>query len=51
MSNKLELTKENIEIVDKRCEEVLKYILPNYKKLTIQEYENAMEALRTIAFG
>jgi hypothetical protein len=40
------------KIVEERCKEVLKYLFPNYEKeMTIKRYNNAMDALRSIAFG
>ena len=41
----------SIEIVEERCKSVLEYLFPNYEKMTARQYNNAMEALRSIAFG
>ena len=42
----------SIEIVEERCKSVLEYLFPNYEiEMTARQYNNAMEALRSIAFG
>jgi len=42
----------SIEIVEERCKNVLEYLFPNYEReMTARQYNNAMEALRSIAFG
>jgi len=43
----------SIELVEQRCKSVLKYLFgPNYEReMTAKQYNNAMEALRSIAFG
>jgi hypothetical protein len=42
----------SIELVEQRCKSVLKYLFPNYEtEMTAKQYNNAMEALRSIAFG
>ena len=42
----------SIEIVEQRCKSVLEYLFPNYEReMTARQYNNAMEALRSIAFG
>jgi hypothetical protein len=42
----------SIEIVEERCKSVLEYLFPNYEReMTARQYNNAMEALRSIAFG
>ena len=42
----------NKDLVEQRCKSVLKYFFPNYERqLTVKQYNNAMEALRSIAFG
>ena len=42
----------SIEIVEERCKSVLQYLFPNYEReMTARQYNNAMEALRSIAFG
>ena len=39
-------------LVEERCKYVLKYLFPNYERqMTKKQYNNAMEALRSIAFG
>lgn len=38
--------------IDERSKSVLKYLFPNYEQeMTVSQYNNAMEALRSIAFG
>ena len=42
----------SIEIVEERCKSVLEYLFPNYEiEMTARQYNNAMKALRSIAFG
>jgi hypothetical protein len=42
----------SIEIVEERCKSVLEYLFPNYEiEMTARQYNNAMEALRSISFG
>ena len=42
----------SIELVEERCKSVLGYLFPNYEtEMTAQQYNNAMEALKSIAFG
>lgn len=39
-------------LVDERCKSVLEYLIPNHERvMTARQYNNAMEALRSIAFG
>lgn len=40
------------DLVEQRCKSVLEYLYPNYEiQMTVKQYNNAMEALRSIAFG
>jgi hypothetical protein len=40
------------DLVEQRCKRVLEYLFPNYEReMTAKQYNNAMEALRSIAFG
>jgi hypothetical protein len=40
------------ELLDERCKTVLKYFFPNYENLmSARQFNNAMEALRSIALG
>lgn len=40
------------DLVEQRCKSVLEYLFPNYERqMTTKQYNNAMEALRSIAFG
>ncbi len=40
------------DLVEQRCKSVLEYLFPNYERqMTAKQYNNAMEALRSIAFG
>lgn len=40
------------DLVEQRCKSVLEYFFPNYERqMTAKQYNNAMEALRSIAFG
>lgn len=40
------------DLVEQRCKSVLEYLFPNYERqMTAKQYTNAMEALRSIAFG
>lgn len=62
MKNKVENEQLNIlavsgssldkDLVEQRCKSVLEYLFPNYERqMTAKQYNNAMEALRSIAFG
>ena len=40
------------DLVEQRCKSVLEYLFPNYERqMTTKQYNNAMEALRSIALG
>ena len=40
------------DLVEQRCKSVLEYLFPNYERqMTAKQYNNAIEALRSIAFG
>lgn len=39
------------EIIEERCKTVLKYLFPNYTEMSVRQYQNAMEALRSIHYG
>lgn len=40
------------DLVEQRCKSVLEYLFPNYEgQMTVKQYNNAMEVLRSIAFG
>jgi len=42
----------NKDLVEQRCKSVLEYLFPNYERqMTAKQYNNAMESLRSIAFG
>ena len=50
--NIADVSGSSIEIVEQRCKSVLEYFFPNYEReMTARQYNNAMEALKSIAFG
>lgn len=36
-------------VLQQRCEQVLAYLIPDYKEMTLTQYENAITSLKTIA--
>lgn len=45
-------TSLDVDLVEQRCVLVLKYLFPEYEtEMTAKQYKNAMDALRSIAFG
>lgn len=59
MSKETQKTELNIPVVsgslleiEDRCKKVLEYLFPNYEReMTARQYNNAMEALKSIAYG
>lgn len=39
------------DIIEERCHSVLRYLYPNYKRMSIRQYNNAFDALKTIYYG
>lgn len=44
---------ENItnDVIEERCHSVLKYLFPDYRRMTLRQYNNAFDALKTIYYG
>ena len=45
------MEKTTDDIIEERCHSVLKYLFPNYKRMSTRQYNNAFESLRTIYYG